>query len=71
MARRDPDRRSWARFYEVESLSPAAELASGASLVHHHRTFHIQGDPESLARLAKAALGVDLNAVRKTMLSEK
>ncbi len=58
-------------FYEIESLSPAAELAPGGKLVHHHRTFHIQADPETLSELAKAALGVDLAAVRKTMLDEK
>jgi hypothetical protein len=58
-------------FYEIESLSPAAELAPGAKLVHHHRTFHIQADPTTLGELAKAALGVDLKTVRKTMLGDK
>ncbi|HEV3417141.1 MAG TPA: DUF6786 family protein [Pirellulales bacterium] len=57
-------------FYEVESLSPAAELAHGQSLAHHHRTFHIQGDLAALARLAKITLGVDLDSVRKEMLGE-
>lgn len=55
-------------FYEIESLSPAAELAKGQSLSHHHRTFHIQGDMNSLAKLAKLTLGVDLDKVRNEML---
>ena len=55
-------------FYEIESLSPAAELATGQSLRHRHRTFHIHGDMASLARLAKITLGVDLEKVRHEML---
>ena len=54
----------------LESLSPAAELAKGQSLTHHHRTFHIQGDMPALARLAKITLGVDLEKVRQEMLSK-
>ncbi len=57
-------------FYEIESLSPAAELAKGQSLTHHHRTFHIQGDMASLAKLAKLTLGVDLDKVRSEMLEK-
>ena len=57
-------------FYEIETLSPAAELAAGASLTHHHRTFHIGGDLPALARLAKATLGVDLDAVKKEALGD-
>jgi hypothetical protein len=57
-------------FYEIESLSPAAELAKGQSLSHHHRTFHIQGDMAALARLAKITLGVDLDKVRQEMLGK-
>jgi hypothetical protein len=57
-------------FYEIESLSPAAELAKGQSLAHHHRTFHIQGDIAALARLAKITLGVDLDKVRQEMLGK-
>ncbi len=52
-------------FYEIESLSPAAELATGEKLSHHQRTFHIQGDLAALALVAKAALGVDLDEVKK------
>ena len=47
-------------FYEIESSSPAAELAPGQSLVHTHRTFHMVGEPAGLEPLAKKMLGVSL-----------
>ena len=57
-------------FYEIESISPAKELKTGESLAHRHRTIHIQADLETLGKLAKESLGVDLNAVRKEMLGK-
>jgi uncharacterized protein DUF6786 len=57
-------------FYEIESLSPAKELAPGQSLRHRHVTFHIQGDLQALARLAKVTLGVDLDTVHAEMLGK-
>jgi len=48
------------RFYEIESLSPAAEWKTGESLTHHHQSVHIVADMPTLARLAKDVLGVDL-----------
>lgn len=57
-------------FYEIESLSPAAELATGGSLVHRQRTIHIQADAPTLAKLAKAILGVDLKKVRAEMVDQ-
>jgi hypothetical protein len=51
-------------FYEIESISPAAVLKTGESLMHRHRTIHVQADAATLAKLAKEALGVDLEAVR-------
>ena len=50
-------------FYELETSSPAAELAPGQSLRHVHRTMHIQGPAARLATLAKAVLGVDPRAM--------
>ena len=50
-------------FYELESSSPAAALAPGDSLVHVHRTVHIQGSREELDRIARAALGRSLDAI--------
>lgn len=55
-------------FYEIESLSPAAALRPGQSLVHRHRTVHVQAQPAALATLAKTVLGVELETVRREML---
>jgi acetyl esterase/lipase len=63
-----PGQKGLGPFYEIESLSPTRALATGESLVHHHRTLHIQADPATLARLAKEILGVDLATVRQKML---
>ncbi len=56
-------------FYEIESISPALTLKTGESLLHRHRTMHIQADAATLKELAKEILGVDLDAVRKAMLA--
>ena len=47
----------------------AGTLKTGESLLHRHRTIHIQADAETLRKLAKETLGVDLDAVRKEMLA--
>ncbi len=47
-------------FYELESSSPAAELAPGESLTHVHRTMHFRGSEAELDAIAKKALGVSL-----------
>jgi hypothetical protein len=47
-------------FYELESSSPAAELAAGESLTHVHRTFHFRGVETELDAVAKKTLGVSL-----------
>jgi len=57
-------------FYEIESLSPARELASGEALVHCHRTIHVQADAATLDRLARQVLGIGLDTVRKEMLGQ-
>lgn len=54
-------------FFELETLSPARELASGEVLSHTHATFHVEGDLALLAAVAQAALGVDLNEIRSAM----
>ncbi len=56
-------------FYEIESLSPAAELASGEHLEHTHRTLHVQAPHHTLDRLARTVLGVPLETVRRQMLA--
>ena len=47
-------------FYELETSSPAAALAPGASLVHRHRTLHIVGANSALDGVARKVLGVGL-----------
>jgi hypothetical protein len=47
-------------FYELESSSPAAELAPGESLTHFHRTLHFRGPEAELDTIAKKALGVSI-----------
>ena len=60
-----PVKKGLGPFYEIESLSPAKMLKTGESLEHCHRTIHIQASPETLAKLAKEVLGVDLEKVKK------
>lgn len=47
-------------FYELETSSPARELAPGETLEHRHRTIHVTGDFAALDRLARSLLGVAL-----------
>ncbi len=46
-------------FYELETSSPAAELAGGGKITHVHRTFHFAGPRDAIGQLAKKILGVD------------
>ena len=62
-----PGKKGLGAFYEIESLSPAAALEKGQSLVHRHATIHIQAGPAALADLAEQTLGVELDKVRQTM----
>ena len=63
-----PGKPGFGAFYEIESLSPAKELATGESLTHRHRTVHVLADANTLSKLARLVLGVDLDAVRMKML---
>jgi hypothetical protein len=56
----EPGKPSLGGFYEIETSSPAAELAPGASLVHVHRTLHLVGSPAELEPIARHVLGVAL-----------
>ncbi len=57
-------------FYELETLSPTLELAPQESLRHTHRTFHLRGDEQALANVAKLVLGVNLAEIRTAMFSK-
>lgn len=50
-------------FYEVETSSPAVELAKGQTLEHVQKTIHIQGSPEQLNPIVKRLFGIDLSQV--------
>ncbi|MDR9365576.1 MAG: hypothetical protein RI575_09580 [Balneolaceae bacterium] len=50
-------------FYELESSSPAAFLAPGEELTHHHRVFHFSGEGEALNRISEQVLGVSLQEI--------
>ena len=56
----EPGAGQFGPFYEIETSSPAAELAPGESITHTHRTFHFAGDLDALSPLAQQVLGVDL-----------
>jgi len=60
-----PGAKAMGGFYELETLGPTKPLVKGESLTHYHRTFHFQADAATLAQLAKATLGVDLEEARK------
>jgi hypothetical protein len=45
-------------FYEIETSSPALDLAPGQGYTHVHRTFHFQGAEADLDPLARATLKV-------------
>ena len=51
-------------FYEIETSSPGAELAPGASLVHTQKVIHIQGKDEQLAPIVQDLFGADLNVIK-------
>jgi hypothetical protein len=57
----EPGKPSLGGFYEIESSSPAAALAPGASLVHAHRTFHLVGEKADLEAIARKVLGLGLD----------
>lgn len=55
-----PGKPSLGGFYEIETSSPAAALAPGASLEHVHATLHAVGSAASLDALATKVLGVSI-----------
>jgi hypothetical protein len=67
----EPGKTGLGAFYEIESLSPAVEMKIGQSLIHCHRTVHVRADRKTLGELARQALGVDLDGVRREMFPGK
>jgi hypothetical protein len=54
-------------FYEIESSSPAAGLAPGASQSHVHTTMHLSGPEAALDEAAKAVLGLSLAEIKSAL----
>jgi hypothetical protein len=54
-------------FYELETSSPAAAMAPGASILHTHRTYHFAGSEAQLDPIAKATLGVTIAQIRAAL----
>jgi hypothetical protein len=52
-------------FYELESSSPAAALAPGASIRHVHTTMHFQGNEKALDAITRQALGVGIQEIKE------
>jgi hypothetical protein len=65
----EPGAKPMGPFYELETSSPAAALAPGDSIQHIHRTFHFQGDENSLNRIALSVLGISLAEIRDAFVS--
>jgi hypothetical protein len=63
----EPGKPSLGPFYELETSSPAAALAPGASITHVHRTVHITGDPSALDAIAQHLLGVGLVGIEQAL----
>ncbi|AZQ65582.1 hypothetical protein EI427_22325 [Flammeovirga pectinis] len=51
-------------FYELESSSPAKELAVQDSVVHHHVTYHFEGDEVELEKLTLQLFNKELKELQ-------
>lgn len=58
-----PGEKPMGPFYELESSSPAKELAPGESILHTQTTFHFQGHEENLDAVSRELLGVSLREI--------
>jgi len=58
------DGKQMGKFYELESSSPAAALVPDESIIHLHRTIHLQGSKEELDQIAKKLFGVGVDQIR-------
>jgi hypothetical protein len=52
------------KFYEIESSSPAAALAPGKTLSHHHRTIHFMGPKEDLDQISLQVFGIPVDQIK-------
>ena len=63
----EPGAKPMGPFYELESSSPAAALAPGASRRHVHRTIHVRGPEEKLDPIAREVLGVGIAEIKNAL----
>jgi hypothetical protein len=52
-------------FYEIESSSPAALLASGGRITHTQRIFHITGDEEKLSLITEKLFNHSIKEIKE------
>lgn len=58
-----PGASGFGNFYELETSSPALELAPGRTAQHVHTTIHLQGSENVLDPITRAVLGVSLREI--------
>jgi hypothetical protein len=63
----EPGAKPLGPFYELETSSPAAVLKPGQTIMHLHRTFHLQGSETDLDSIAKATLGVSIQEIKSAL----
>jgi hypothetical protein len=54
-------------FYELESVSPAARLAPGQSLLHKHAVVHLTGEENSLDLITQKLFGISLAQIKASL----
>ncbi|MRI00139.1 hypothetical protein GH721_06270 [Kriegella sp. EG-1] len=52
-------------FYELESSSGARELSPNETMKHLHKTFHFEGDQETLNKISRKLLNLELDDLGK------
>jgi hypothetical protein len=50
-------------FYEIESVSPAAFLKPGESLLHRHSVFHFTGTQSGLNKITEAVFHISIDQI--------
>jgi hypothetical protein len=63
----EPGAKPLGPFYELETSSPAAALRPDQTIMHVHRTFHLQGSEADLDSIAKATLGVSIDQIKSAL----
>ena len=66
-----PDKPPLGPFFELETSSPALRLAPAQKYTHVHRTFHLVGPEAELDRVARAALKVSLDELKKAFPADR